>query len=45
MADFATALATEATGFSDGEGREVVMKEEALAADATGVSVDLLGFV
>ena len=45
MADFATALASEATGFPDGEGREVVVKEEAFATDATGVSVDLLGFV
>ncbi len=45
MADFATALASEAAGFADGEWREVVVKEEALAADATSVSVDLLGFV
>lgn len=45
MAYFATALASEAAGFADGERRKVVVKEEALAADAAGVSVDLLGFV
>ena len=45
MADFAPALATEAAGFADGEGRKVVVKKKAFAADATGVSVDLLGFV
>ena len=45
MSDFATALATEATCFSDGERREVVVKEEAFAADATSVGIDLLGFV
>ena len=45
MADFATALASEAASFTYGERREVVVKEEAFAADATGVSVDLLGFV
>lgn len=45
MADFATALASEAAGFADGERREVVVKKEAFAADATSISVDLLGFI
>ncbi len=45
MADFAAALTPEATGFADGEGREVVVQDEAFAIGTAGVGVDLLGFV
>ena len=45
MPDFTTALTTEATRFAYGEGREVVMKDEALAVRSARIGVDLLGFV
>lgn len=45
MPDFAAALATEAAGFTDGEGRKVIVEEESFTLGAAGVSVDLLGLV
>ena len=45
MSDFATALTTEAAGFSNREGRKVVVKNEAFAFGSASISVDLLGFV
>ena len=45
MSDFATALTTEAAGFSNREGRKVVVKNETFFVFATGVIVELLSFV
>ena len=45
VADFAAVDATHAAGFTDGEGREVVVQDEALAVFATGVVVEVLLFI
>ena len=45
VADFAAVRAADAAGFTDGEGREVVVQDEALAGLAAGVGVEVLGFV
>ena len=45
VADFAAVQAADATGFTDGEGREVVVEDEALGDFAAGVAVEVLRFV
>ena len=45
VTDLAAVDATHAAGFTDGEGREVVVKDEALAVFATGVVVEVLLFI
>ena len=42
MADLATTGAADATGFADGEVREVVVEEEFLLGSAAGVGVEIL---
>ena len=44
MADFAAARATEATGLTDAERREIVMQKEALRIFAATIGVDHLRF-
>ena len=45
VADFAAALTADAAGFADGEGREVVVQDEALRVRAAGVGVQFLRVV
>jgi hypothetical protein len=45
VADLAAVDATHAAGFTDGEGREVVVEDEALLVLATGVVVEALFFI
>ena len=44
MADLAAVLTTKAAGFADAEGREIVVKHEALGVWAAAVGIDHLGF-
>jgi hypothetical protein len=45
VADLATTGRAGAAGFTDGEGREVVMEDEALRRGAAGVTVEFLRFL
>ena len=45
VTDFATSWTCETTGFSDGERREVIVKEKALALHAAGKCVEILRFL
>ncbi len=44
MADFAAVLSTNATGFTNAEGGEVVVEDETFGGFSAGVAVEFLGF-